>query len=38
MIMKYMQHMKTPGNLEDKKLHKMIDNLNPDLRVSFMYE
>ena len=24
----------TPGNLEDKKLHKMIDNLNPDLRVS----
>lgn len=25
---------KTSGNLEDKKLHKMIDNLNPDLRVS----
>lgn len=24
----------TAGNLEDKKLHKMIDNLNPDLRVS----
>ena len=24
----------TPGNLEDKKLHKMIDKLNPDLRVS----
>lgn len=24
----------TSGNLEDKKLHKMIDNLNPDLRVS----
>lgn len=24
----------TPGHLEDKKLHKMIDNLNPDLRVS----
>ena len=24
----------TDGNLEDKKLHKMIDNLNPDLRVS----
>ena len=24
----------TNGNLEDKKLHKMIDNLNPDLRVS----
>ncbi len=24
----------TPGKLEDKKLHKMIDNLNPDLRVS----
>lgn len=24
----------THGNLEDKKLHKMIDNLNPDLRVS----
>lgn len=24
----------TPGNLEDKKLHKMIDNLNPELRVS----
>jgi hypothetical protein len=24
----------TPGNLEDKKLHKLIDNLNPDLRVS----
>lgn len=22
------------GNLEDKKLHKMIDNLNPDLRIS----
>lgn len=25
---------KTSGNLEDKKLHKMIDALNPDLRVS----
>lgn len=24
----------TPRNLEDKKLHKMIDSLNPDLRVS----
>ena len=24
----------TSGNLEDKKLHKLIDNLNPDLRVS----
>ena len=24
----------TSGNIEDKKLHKMIDNLNPDLRVS----
>jgi hypothetical protein len=24
----------TPGKLEDKKLHKMIDNLNQDLRVS----
>ena len=24
----------TPGALEDKKLHAMIDNLNPDLRVS----
>ena len=24
----------TLGNLEDKKLHKMIDNLNPELRVS----
>lgn len=24
----------TPGNLEDKKLHKLIDSLNPDLRVS----
>lgn len=24
----------TCGNLEDKKLHKMIDNLNPDLRVT----
>lgn len=24
----------TYGNLEDKKLHKLIDNLNPDLRVS----
>lgn len=24
----------TPGALEDKKLHKMIDALNPDLRVS----
>lgn len=24
----------TPGNLEDKKLHQMIDQLNPDLRVS----
>ncbi|MCR4654923.1 MAG: GIY-YIG nuclease family protein [Lachnospiraceae bacterium] len=24
----------TSGKLEDKKLHKMIDNLNPDLRVS----
>ena len=24
----------TPGELEDKKLHAMIDNLNPDLRVS----
>ena len=22
------------GNLEDKKLHKLIDNLNPELRVS----
>ncbi len=24
----------TSGQLEDKKLHKLIDNLNPDLRVS----
>lgn len=24
----------TSGNLEDKKLHKLIDSLNPDLRVS----
>lgn len=24
----------TSGNLEDKKLHKMIDNLNPDLRIA----
>ena len=24
----------TCGNLEDKKLHRMIDNLNPDLRVT----
>lgn len=24
----------TSGNLEDKKLHKMIDSLNPDLRIS----
>ena len=24
----------TAGNLEDKKLHKLIDKLNPDLRVS----
>lgn len=24
----------TSGRLEDKKLHKLIDNLNPDLRVS----
>lgn len=24
----------TSGNLEDKKLHNMIDNLNPDLRVT----
>ena len=24
----------TSGALEDKKLHKMIDNLNPDLRVT----
>lgn len=24
----------TSGNLEDKKLHKLIDNLNPDLRIS----
>lgn len=24
----------TSGNLEDKKLHKLIDNLNPDLRVA----
>lgn len=24
----------TPGKLEDKKLHKLIDNLNPELRVS----
>ena len=24
----------TEGKLEDKKLHKLIDNLNPDLRVS----
>lgn len=24
----------TSGNLEDKKLHKLIDKLNPDLRVS----
>ncbi len=24
----------TSGNLEDKKLHKMIDNLNPDLRIT----
>lgn len=24
----------TSGNLEDKKLHTMIDNLNPDLRIS----
>ena len=23
----------TSGNLEDKKLHKMIDNLNPELRI-----
>lgn len=22
------------GNLEDKKLHKLIDNLNPDLRIT----
>lgn len=24
----------TPGKLEDKKLHRMIDNLNQDLRIS----
>lgn len=24
----------TTGNLEDKKLHGLIDNLNPDLRIS----
>lgn len=24
----------TPGSLEDKKLHNLIDGLNPDLRVS----
>ena len=24
----------TSGTLEDQKLHKMIDNLNPDLRIS----
>lgn len=24
----------TPGSLEDKTLHRLIDNLNPDLRVS----
>lgn len=24
----------TSGNLEDKKLHKLIDNLNPDLRIA----
>lgn len=24
----------TSGSLEDKKLHKLIDNLNPDLRVT----
>ena len=24
----------TQGKLEDKKLHKLIDNLNPDIRVS----
>ena len=24
----------TPGKLEDKKLHRLIDSLNPDLRVS----
>ena len=24
----------TCGNIEDKKLHKLIDNLNPDLRIS----
>ncbi len=24
----------TSGNIEDKKLHSLIDNLNPDLRVS----
>ncbi len=24
----------TAGNLEDKKLHKLIDNLNPDLRIT----
>ena len=24
----------TPGKLEDKKLHRLIDKLNPDLRVS----
>ena len=24
----------TKGNLEDKKLHQLIDNLNPDLRIS----
>lgn len=24
----------TSDNLEDKKLHKMIDNLNPDLRIT----
>lgn len=24
----------TPGKLEDKRLHKLIDRLNPDLRVS----
>lgn len=24
----------TSGNLEDKKLHKLIDNLNPDLKIT----
>ena len=24
----------TAGNLEDKKLHRLIDNLNPDLRIT----